>query len=325
MKLEEKAQGRIQVVHVPKTIDNDLDLPAYVDTFGFQTARHIGVDIVKNLMVDAKTTSRWYFVIAMGRKAGHLALGIGKSAGATLTMIPEEFADGRLRLKSLVDILVGSILKRLSYGRRDGVAILAEGLVLDIPAEDLAQLEDVERDAHGNVRIAEVNIGEILKAQVMTRLKPFNIKPTIVAKNIGYELRCADPIPFDMEYTRDLGYCATKYLLSGGNAAMVSMQGGHFVPIPFQELLDPKTGKAKIRCVDTHSTRYAIARRYMIRLRRDDFQDPHELAKFAATCGISLQEFRNEFEYLIQDEPPPLDLDADAAAARHEDGVHQHH
>jgi 6-phosphofructokinase len=98
MKLEEKAQGRIQVVHVPKTIDNDLDLPSYVDTFGFQTARHIGVDIVKNLMVDAKTTSRWYFVIAMGRKAGHLALGIGKAAGATLTMIPVEFGEGKVRL-----------------------------------------------------------------------------------------------------------------------------------------------------------------------------------------------------------------------------------
>jgi 6-phosphofructokinase 1 len=310
MKLEEKAQGRIQVVHVPKTIDNDLDLPAYVDTFGFQTARHIGVDIVKNLMVDAKTTSRWYFVIAMGRKAGHLALGIGKAAGATLTMIPEEFGEGRIRLKSLVDTLVGSILKRLSYGRRDGVAILA-------------QLEDVERDAHGNVRIAEVNIGEILKAQVQARLKQFNIKTTIVAKNIGYELRCADPIPYDMEYTRDLGYCATKYLLSGGNAAMVSLQGGHFVPVPFRDMLDPKTGKAKVRLVDIRSTRYAIARRYMIRLRRDDFDDPHELAKFAATCGIHLQQFRDEFEYLIQDELPPLDLEADAAAARAEDGAHQ--
>lgn len=67
MKLEEKAAGRIHVVHVPKTIDNDLDLPAHVDTFGFQTARHLGVEIVKNLMVDAKTTSRWYFVITMGR------------------------------------------------------------------------------------------------------------------------------------------------------------------------------------------------------------------------------------------------------------------
>ena len=267
-------------------------------------------------MVDAKTTSRWYFVIAMGRKAGHLALGIGKAAGATLTLIPEEFPEGGVRLKTLVDTLVGSIIKRLSYGRRDGVAILAEGLVLDIPPEDLAQLDDVERDAHGNVRIAEVNIGEILKAQVQARLKQFGIKTTIVAKNIGYELRCADPIPFDMEYTRDLGYCATKYLLSGGNAAMVSLQGGHFVPVPFQDMLDPKTGKAKIRLVDIHSTRYAIARRYMIRLRRDDFEDPHELAKFAATCGMHLQEFRDEFEYLIKDEPPPLDLEADAAAAR---------
>ncbi len=324
MKLAEKAQGRIHVVHVPKTIDNDLDLPAYVDTFGFQTARHIGVEIVKNLMVDAKTTSRWYFVIAMGRKAGHLALGIGKAAGATVTLIPEEFPDGGVRLKTLVDTLVGSIIKRLSYGRRDGVAILAEGLVLDIPIEDLAQLEDVERDAHGHVRIAEVNIGEILKAQVSERLKQFGIKTTIVAKNIGYELRCADPVPFDMEYTRDLGYCATKYLLSGGNAAMVSLQGGHFVPVPFADMLDPKTGKARLRLVDVRSTRYAIARRYMIRLRRDDFDDPHELAKFAATCGLHLPEFRGEFEYLVKDEPPKLDLEKDAAAARAEDGAHQH-
>ena len=309
MKLEEKGQGRIKVVHVPKTIDNDLDLPGYVDTFGFQTARHIGVELLKNLMVDAKTTSRWYFVIAMGRKAGHLALGIGKAAGATITLIPEEFADGRIRLRTLVDTMVGSIVKRLSYGRRDGVAVLAEGLVLAIPADDLAELEEVERDAHGNVRIAEVNIGEILKAQVQVRLKQFGIKTTIVAKNIGYELRCADPIPFDMEYTRDLGYCATKYLLSGGSAAMISLQGGHFVPVPFSQMLDPATGKARIRMVDVHSTRYAIARRYMIRLRRDDFDDPHELAKFAATCGMNLQEFRSEFEALIRDEPPPLVLE----------------
>jgi 6-phosphofructokinase 1 len=309
MKLEERAAGRIHVAHVPKTIDNDLDLPPQVDTFGFQTARHIGCDIVKNLMVDARTTSRWYFVVAMGRKAGHLALGIGKAAGATLTLIPEEFA-ARVTLKAVVDTLVGAIIKRLSYERRDGVAILAEGLVLAIEPEDLARLQDVERDAHGNVRIAEVNIGEILKAQVQARLKTFGIKTTIVAKNIGYELRCADPIPLDMEYTRDLGYCAAKYLLSGGNAAMVSMQGGQFVAIPFRVLLDAETGRARVRCVEVRSTRYAIARRYMIRLRRDDFEDAHELAKFAATAGLGLQAFRDEFEYLIQHEPPPLALGA---------------
>ena len=309
MKLEQQSAGRIRVVHVPKSIDNDLDLPAYVDTFGYQTARHYGAEIVKNLMVDAKTTSRWYYVIAMGRKAGHLALGIGKAAGATLTLVPEEFADGPIRLETIVDTLAGATIKRLSDGRRDGVAVIAEGLVLSLSAEDLAQLEDVERDAHGHVRIDEVNIGEILKTRVARRLHQFGIKATIVAKKIGYELRCADPIPYDMEYTRDLGYCAAKYLLAGGNGVMVSMQAGHFVPIPFAEMLDPASGRARVRLLDVHSTRYSIARRYMIRLRRDDFEDPLELAKFAATVKMTPEEFRKEFEYLIATEPPPLVID----------------
>ena len=309
MKLEEKSAGRISVVHVPKTIDNDLDLPFNIDTFGFQTARHIGAEIVKNLMVDAHTTSRWYFVISMGRKAGHLALGMGKSAGATLTLIPEEFGSKDIPFKAIVDTLVGAIIKRLSLGQRHGVAVVAEGVVEGIRPADLAQLEDVERDAHGNLRIAEVDIGEILKRAVQQRLKEFKLKTTVVAKNIGYELRCADPIPYDMEYTRDLGYCAAKYLIAGGHAAMVSMQGGHFVPIPFAHLLDPETGKTKVRLVDTHSARYAIARRYMIRLRRDDFEDPHELAKFAATAGLTLSDFREQFGYLVELEPPPLHIE----------------
>jgi 6-phosphofructokinase len=303
MKLAEHAAGRLRVVHVPKTIDNDLDLPAHIDTFGFQTARHYGVEIVKNLMVDAKTTSRWYFVVAMGRTAGHLSLGISKAAGATLALIPEEFSSP-LRLKVIVDTLVGAIIKRLSYGRRDGVAVIGEGVVLHISEDDLAELKEVERDAHGHVRIAEVNIAEILKSQVSARLKEFGIKTTLVAKNIGYELRCADPIPYDMEYTRDLGYCAAKYVLSGGTNAMVSIQAGRFVPIPFNDMLDPKTGRARCRLVDVNSTRYHIARRYMIRLRKDDFQDPHELAKLAATAGLSLEEFQTEFGYLVANEPP---------------------
>lgn len=311
MKLVEKADGRIRVVHVPKTIDNDLPLPGFVDTFGFQTARHIGVEIVKNLMVDARTSNRWYFVVTMGRTAGHLALGIGKSAGASLTVIREEFAGETVRLKTIVDTLAGAIIKRAAYGRRDGVAIIAEGLVPVLDPADLALLEDVERDAHGNVRIAEVNLGEILKAEVAKRLKEFAMKPTLVAKNIGYELRCADPIPLDMEYTRDLGYCAAKYILGGGNAAMISMQGGHFVPIPFGEMLDPHTGRARIRAVDIYAERYAIARSYMLRLKREDFTDPRELAKFAATCGRSLQQFRDEFEYLMDIEPPRLQVDPD--------------
>jgi 6-phosphofructokinase 1 len=309
MKLEERARGRLRVVHVPKTIDNDLDLPPHVDTFGYQTARHVGADIVKNLIVDASTTSRWYFVIAMGRKAGHLALGIGKAVGATLTLIPEEFEGDRVRLKPFVDTLAGAVIKRLSYGRRDGVAIIAEGLALRIDPRDLSRIEEVERDAHGNIRIDDVEIGEVLKQQVQERLRSLGIDTTITAKDIGYELRCADPIPFDMEYARDLGYCAAKHLLSGGNADMVSLDAGQFVPIPFSTLLDPHTQRARVRTVNIKSISYAIARRYMIRLRRDDFDDPQEVARLAASCRMLPEEFRREFEYLVRSEPPALVLE----------------
>src|SRR5260221_10921814 len=137
---------------------------------------------------------------------------------------------------------------------------------------DLDGLAGVERDAHGHLRIAEIAFGDILKAAVHKRLSQFNVKATVVAKNIGYELRCADPIPFDMEYTRDLGYCAAKFLLAGGDGAMISMQGGRFVPVPFAQLVDPETGRTRVRLVDMNTARYAIARRYMLRLRRDDFE-----------------------------------------------------
>jgi len=310
MKVAEKAGGKIRVAHVPKTIDNDLDLDPSVDTFGYQTARHLGVELVKNLMVDAKTTHRWYLVVAMGRKAGHLALGIGKSAGATMSLIPEEFPKLKTSVKMLVDTLAGAIIKRMAEGRRNGVAVMAEGLVESLPEEELKVLGTTEYDEHGHLRFAELDIGDGLKKATQKRLKELGIKTTIVSKNIGYELRCADPIPFDMEYTRDLGYCAAKYLFSGGNAAMVSLQAGNFVPIPFSQMLDPETGRTRVRLVNIHSTRYAIARRYMIRLRRDDFEDAATLAKFGAVCNpkLSVDEFRKQFAYLVENEPPPLDL-----------------
>src|SRR5947207_15235656 len=112
----------------------------------------------------------------------------------------------------------------------------------------------------------------MLKAAVQARVKAFGLKATIAAKNIGYELRCADPIPMDMEYTRDLGYCAAKYVLGGGNAAVISLQAGRFVPIPFAAMIDPVTGRARTRRVDITSPRYANARRAMIPIPRDDLE-----------------------------------------------------
>lgn len=302
LKLERTADGRLQVVHVPKTIDNDLDLPQGISTFGFQTARHVGVDLVKNLMVDAQTTSRWYVVVTMGRKAGHLALGIGKAAGATLTLIPEEFAERPVRLSKLADVLIGAIVKRLRTGRPDGVAIVAEGLVESLDQKDLSGIAPIERDQHGNLRLSEVNLGDLLKQEAERVLKEFSLHTTIVAKNIGYELRCADPIPFDMEYTRDLGYCAAQFLLDGGNAAMVSIQNGRLTPIPFAQILDPSTGRTRVRMVDIQSESYQIARRYMIRLSAEDFEDADALAQYAATLKMSPGTFRDRFTYLVAKE-----------------------
>jgi 6-phosphofructokinase len=301
-KLAEASGGDLQVVHVPKTIDNDLDLPYETPTFGYQTARHIGVEIVQNLMTDARTTTRWYFVIAMGRKAGHLALGIGKAAGATLSLIPEEFQGARL--STIVDTLAGAILKRLSYGRGDGVAVLAEGLVEILPEADLAELANVERDEHGHIRIAEINFGDIIKHAVEKKLKELGIKTTIVAKNIGYELRCADPIPFDMEYTRDLGYCAARYIIEGGTNALVTLQNGHFRPIPFAQIMDPQTGRMRVRMVDVDSTRYRIAHSYMLRLKKEDFADEAALGKLAVAAKLTPAKFREMFEPVVANERP---------------------
>jgi 6-phosphofructokinase 1 len=301
-KLAEASGGDLQVVHVPKTIDNDLDLPFETPTFGFQTARHIGVEIVQNLMTDARTTTRWYFVIAMGRKAGHLALGIGKAAGATLSLIPEEFPNARL--STIVDTLAGAILKRLSYGRGDGVAVLAEGLVEILPESDLAELANVERDEHGHIRIAEINFGDIIKHAVEKKLASLGVKTTIVAKNIGYELRCADPIPFDMEYTRDLGYCAARYIIEGGTNALISLQNGHFKPMPFAQIMDPQTGRMRVRMVDVDSTRYRIAHSYMLRLKKEDFADEAALAKLATAAKLTPEKFREMFEPVVENERP---------------------
>ena len=295
LKLEERSAGRLQVVHVPKTIDNDLDLPYGIPTFGFQTARHVGVELVKNLMVDAHTTSRWYFVVTMGRKAGHLALGIGKAVGATLTIIPEEFHERPVKLRQLVDLLIGAMIKRLNSGRTDGVVVLAEGLVEMLDPQDLGGLEHVERDEHGHLRLADVDIGDVLRREVTKGLKTLGHSITIVAKNVGYELRCADPIPYDIEYTRDLGYCAAQYLLDGGTAAMVSIQHGQFTPIPFKQMVDPLSGRAKVRMVDTSSQSYQIARQYMIRLSDEDCTNPMLLGQYASLVGMSQEEFRKRF------------------------------
>ncbi|HEX3558524.1 MAG TPA: diphosphate--fructose-6-phosphate 1-phosphotransferase [Pyrinomonadaceae bacterium] len=295
----EHSGHEIKVVHVPKTIDNDLPLPAHIPTFGYQTARHVGVELVQNLLEDARSTKRWFVVVAMGRKAGYLALGIGKAAGATLTIIGEEFV-GRdtVAFSDICRIVEGAIIKRRAAGRHFGLAVLAEGLIEKLDPAELAELQDVERDEHGHIRFAEVDLARKVKAEVQGRLSARGLRVTIINKNIGYELRCADPIPFDAAYCRDLGYAAIRFLLSGGSDAMVSVQGGRMVPIPFADIREPGTGRTRVRTVNVESEGYRVAREYMIRLESEDFADPFWVEKLARAGNLTVDEFRDRFGYL---------------------------
>lgn len=309
------AGGAIRVAHVPKTIDNDLPLPGSTPTFGFETARHFGTQIVRNLAEDARTTGRWYLVVSMGRAAGHLALGIGKASGATLTVIPEEFRGREVTLDELCDIIIGAVIKRKTAGMEYGVVVLAEGLIGAIGEKALAaEMEsgalgrygEVVRDPHGHLRLGEIEFGRMVRDRLGDRLETVGIKTTLIDKDLGYELRCADPIPFDAEYTRDLGYGAVKFLRSEESTkfgAIISFVEGHMEPLPFDLMLNPETKRMRTRTVDVNGEGYECARRYMFRLEKRDFDDAPTLAKLAASLDMSADQFRERFGYLIQREP----------------------
>mgnify|MGYP001806901012 CR=1 FL=1 len=307
----ERAKGKIKVAHVPKTIDNDLPLPPGIPTFGFETARHYGVQLARALHEDARTTGRWYLVVSMGRAAGHLALGIGKAAAATLTLIREEFRDKKLTLDGLADAIIGSMVKRKVEGKRYGLVILAEGLIeaigeqglIDaIGEQELKQYGKIEKDPHGHLRLGEIEFGRMVREWLSKRMEPLGLKSVMIDKDLGYELRCADPIPFDAEYTRDLGYGAVKFLMSpeaDQYGAIVSVVGGKLMPLRFQDMIVPATKRMQTRDVDLNSVTYECARQYMTRLEKEDFASPDKLALLAAAAKLTPDAFRERFEKVV--------------------------
>ncbi|MDQ2872598.1 MAG: 6-phosphofructokinase [Candidatus Eremiobacteraeota bacterium] len=297
-RIAERAQGRIAVATVPKTIDNDLPLPDNAPTFGFETARSVATGIVESLIEDARTTGRWYLVVSMGRKSGALALGMCASAGATLAVIPEDFAQATLELDTVVDTIAGAVVKRKAQGYGHGVAVLAEGLVERLSVEELAHLQEVPRDSYGHVRLADVPIGAVVRDALRRRLSEMHIDTAVVTKDIGYELRCAKPVALDVEYTRMLGYGAVQYLLGGGSGALIALAGGVVAPLQLDDLRDPATGRVRVRMVDVTTQAYAVARNYMTRLDAADLAEP-QLARLAAAANLSNDAFRARFANVV--------------------------
>jgi 6-phosphofructokinase len=256
------------------------------------------------------TTNRWYIVVSMGRAAGHLALGIGKASAATVTIIAEEFQNRPVTLELICDIIIGSMIKRKAQGKGYGLAVLAEGLMESIGEERLKEIlsqnpgkfGNIEVDAFGHLRLGEIEFGRLVRTFLAERLKALGLKFDMIDKDLGYELRCADPIPFDAEYTRNLGYGAVKFLLSPQaerTGVIITFVGGSMVPRPFEEMIDPATKKMRPRLVDIHSETYEVARRYMIRLEKSDFDDPARLERLAAIVKMTPDQFRERFGYLV--------------------------
>jgi 6-phosphofructokinase 1 len=199
------------------------------------------------------------------------------------------------------------------WNRVDGVAIIAEGLLERVPAEELSKIEGVriEHDSYGHLRLAELDLAYLLKTLVEHRFGDRGTPLAVVHKNIGYEVRSAAPIAFDCEYVRSLGYGAVDFLLSGNpelaklSGALVCLVDGKLQYLDFANLLDPKTGKSRIRLVDVQKPAYKVAREYMIRLEKEDLENAETVrllaqAASSQTHRCAPEELRARFQHLVE-------------------------
>ena len=166
-----------------------------------------------------------------------------------------------------------AIVKRMAQGEGWGLAVLAEGLLDQMDPDEMSKYV-TEFDEHGHPRLSEIDLGRVVRDVVAERFKARGLKMAFITKIIGYELRCADPVAFDVQYTRTLGYGAVEFLESGSGNALISLQAGKLVPIPFDELKDPATGKVRVRRVDVDGGTWQAALALQARLRPDDLEGP---------------------------------------------------
>lgn len=254
----------LAVAHVPKTIDNDLVLPHHYPSFGFETARYAGAKILDTLSIDARTCKRWFIVTTMGRNAGFLALGLGVSSGATLTLIPEEFAPASQTPRSLAEVIFASMQQRCAEGKEYGLALLAEGLLDSLNPDSSPTLRSCARDEMGRIKYSRLELGEVLMPELNALCDAARLPIKSISKNIGYELRCYPPISFDVEYCRFLGLGAVRALLEGQCGVLITRDYDRLSSQPLETLIDAG-GHIASRRVNLTSDTYLVARSFMVR------------------------------------------------------------
>ncbi|MEO1451607.1 MAG: 6-phosphofructokinase, partial [Bacteroidota bacterium] len=246
---------KIQNIHVPKTIDNDIPLPGRTPTFGFNSAKDEGVRIGNTVYEDARTSGNWFVVSSMGRSAGHLAFEIGTSCHFPVIVIPEMFNKTEITLKKIVDLIISSMIRRRIEGILHGVAIVSEGVFHVLSDEDIKGCGiNFTYDEHGHPELGNVSKAHIVNVLVQRRLKELDIDIKSRPVELGYELRCTRPVAYDLTLCTLLGMGVKKLFDEGQTGVVVSTSSkANIEGIPLNSMEDPETGKIPPRLVDISS------------------------------------------------------------------------
>ncbi|MDR2564444.1 MAG: 6-phosphofructokinase [Prevotellaceae bacterium] len=266
---------KIQNIHVPKTIDNDLPLPEGISTFGYQSAKDEGVRIGTAVYEDARTSDQWFIMAAMGREAGHLTFGIGAGCHYPMIVIPEMFNKSEISLDKIVRLVISSILKRRLIGVPYGVGIISEGVFHSLSDEEIKSTGiQFTYDAHGHPELGTVSKAHIFNVLVQNKLKSIEFDVKTRPVELGYELRCIPPKAFDLMYCNLLGIGVKMLFDQGHTGCMVtSNERGDVKPLQLKDMEDPKTGKIGTRMVNIDGSKAQIVmRRGMHFITSDDYE-----------------------------------------------------
>ena len=204
----------VQVVGVPKTIDNDLS--ATEVTFGFHTAVQVATDAIDRLHTTAESHDRVLVCEVMGRHAGWIATYAAIAGGAAEVLVPEEEFD--------IDEVCGFLKRRHESGRYASIVVVAEGAK---PKEGTLALQSGEVDAFGHVRLG--GIGQLIAEEIESRTG-FETRVTV----LGHIQRGGTPTAFDRVLATRFGVAAIDAVHEDGFGQMVALQSGSIVRVPLE-------------------------------------------------------------------------------------------
>ncbi len=250
---------KVSNIHVPKTIDNDLPLQEGSPTFGYQSAKEEGVRLANTIYEDGRTSANWFVVSAMGREAGHLAVGIGIASHYPMIIIPEMFDRTKITFDKITRLMVSSMVKRKILGINYGVIIISEGVFHFMKDEEVEGTGiNFTYDEHGHPELGNVSKSHIFNMLLQRKLRKLNISIKSRPNELGYELRCCRPIAFDLAYATILGTGVMKLFKDGLTGCMVTADpAGNISPLFLKDVED-ENGKVKPRLVNINSERIQL-------------------------------------------------------------------